>query len=142
MCGDMDEEGGRLEDDLYTRFMVHARSILARQQRAEQPGSAADMNAYLDKLFADALSRCVKDAEGGEEAKRYEMISAQALVFARLAGFFAAHLALQEDPLRKSIDMLMHGYSEPEAIEPDHGHDHGHGEHDHHPGHGHHDHHH
>jgi hypothetical protein len=55
-------------------------------------------------------------------------------VFARLAGFLAAHAALNEDPLRKVIEALMLGYAEAEKIEPHHGHDH---EHEHHGHHGH-----
>jgi hypothetical protein len=73
------------------------------------------------------------------EERRYEMLAAQPIVFARLAGFLAAHASLHDDPLRKVIEALMHGYSEAERIEPEHGHDHD-GPHHHH-GHGH-DHHH
>jgi len=56
------------------------------------------------------------------------------LVFARLAGFIAAHTPLSEDPLRRLIEALMLGYSEGEIAVPhdhDHGHDHFH-DHDHH----------
>jgi hypothetical protein len=49
------------------------------------------------------------------------------LVFARLAGFMAAHLPLQEDPLKRVIEALMTGYSEGEIEMPDHAHDHDHG---------------
>ncbi len=94
----------------------------------------------MDRLFADGLSRCARDGEEAD-AGAYELLRAQPLVFARLAGFLAAHVSLQEDPLRKVMEAMMHGYAEAEHIKPDHhGHDHEHGR-SHRPHHGH-DHHH
>jgi hypothetical protein len=93
----------------------------------------------MDRLFADALTRCTRDGDEAD-SEPYELLRAQPLVFARLAGFLAAHVGLQEDPLRKVMEALMHGYAEAEHIEPDHhghDHDHGHGHHHHH-GHDHH----
>jgi hypothetical protein len=140
MCGDVDEDQpGELEEQLYQRFLSHARSLLAQHGRHEGDAEK-DMAAYMDKLFADALSRCARDGDGAEEGKRYDRLSVQPVVFARLAGFLAAHLALQEDPLRKVMEAMMMGYAEAEQIEPDHGHDHDH-DHGHSHGHGH-DHHH
>jgi hypothetical protein len=138
MCGDLEEEGGpsKLEEALYNRFLVHARALLAKQQRKDAAG-ADPMLAVLDKLFADALSRATRDAESAPDDARYELLSMLPVVFARLAGFMAGHCALQEDPLRKTIEALMMGYAEVETIEPDHGHDH---DHDHEHGHHHHGH--
>ena len=59
-----------------------------------------------------------------DEAKRYDTLAMQPLVFARLAGFLASHLALGEDPLRKVMEAMMHGYTEAEKLAPDHGHYH------------------
>ena len=42
---------------------------------------------------------------------------AQPVVFARLAGFLAAHMSLGEDPLRRVMEALMLGYSEAEAMD-------------------------
>ena len=39
------------------------------------------------------------------------------MVFARLAGFLAAHMALAEDPLRRVMEAMMLGYSEAEAMD-------------------------
>ncbi len=132
MCGDLEEEGG-FETALYARFCSHAQSLLAQGRTPD----ATSVNAALDRLFSDALSRAIRDQESREEGERYELLSMQPLVFARLAGFLAAHASLQEDPLRKVIEALMHGYAEAERIAPYHGHDH----HDHDHGHAHHDHH-
>jgi hypothetical protein len=144
MCGDLDEDESRLGDQLYARFRLHARELLRGQGAEGSPPRPTDLNAYMDRLFADALSRCARDGDEAETAA-YELLRAQPLVFARLAGFLAAHVGLQEDPLRKVMEALMHGYAEAEHIEPDHhGHDHDH-HHDHGHGHGHphsHDHHH
>jgi hypothetical protein len=122
MCGDLDEED-RLESALHTRFRGHARTLLKGRSEA---GSAAagDLPAYLDGLFADALQRCLRDTDSVAEERRYEMLAAQPIVFARLAGFLAAHASVHDDPLRKVIEALMHGYSEAEAMEAAHGHDH------------------
>jgi hypothetical protein len=132
MCGDLDEENG-FETALYARFRGHAQSLLAKNPKSDQ----RSVNAALDRLFTDAMSRAVRDQESLEESDRYELLSMQPLVFARLAGFLAAHASLQEDPLRKVIEALMHGYAEAERIRLDHGHDH---DHDHDHGHHHHGH--
>jgi hypothetical protein len=90
----------------------------------------------MDKLFADALSRCVKDGAEAPASQAYQRLTAQPLVFARLAGLIAGHLGLERDPLRKVIEVLMQGYGEAQArLAERHAHDHEH-EHDH--GHGHH----
>ena len=133
MCGDMDDDESEIEERLYARFRAHAQTLLADAA----PQEPADLNQYLDKLFSDGLSRCVRDGEQADAAQRYERLAMQPLVFARLAGFLAGHLALSEDPLRKVIEAMMMGYGEAEAL--DHAqakdHDHHHGDvpaHDHH----------
>jgi hypothetical protein len=137
MCGDVDEDGpSALEERLYLRFFSHAQGLLAQYARAPQP-SGNDLHAYMDKLFTDALSRAARDADSAPEGNHYERLAAQPLVFARLAGFVAAHMSLQEDPLRKVIEAMMLGYAEAEemaAADHDHGHSH---DHDHPHGHGH-----
>ena len=131
MCGDMDDDDGQLEERLYARFRAHAQMLLSEPA----PQEPADLNEYLDKLFFDSLSRSVRDGEQAEVAKRYERLGMQPLVFARLAGFLAGHLALSEDPLRKVIEAMMMGYGEAEALDQAQDHDHHHGDvpaHDHH----------
>ncbi len=137
MCGDLEDEDTRFEDGLYARFRLHARELL-RGHGKEGPPSPKDLNAYMDRLFADALGRCARDGDG--EDGGYDLLRSQPLVFARLAGFLAGHMSLQEDPLRKVMEALMHGYAEAEHMTRDHyGDDHEHGhDHHHHPGHDHH----
>jgi hypothetical protein len=53
------------------------------------------------------------------------------LVYARVAGFMAAHQPIEDDPLRRLIEALMTGYAEGEeaaavAQHHDHGHSHEH----------------
>jgi hypothetical protein len=118
MCGDLEEEDegdSKLEEMLYARFVAHARALLAN---APAPQDApADNTGYMEKLFTDALSRAVKDCEQATADKRYERMIAQPVVFARLAGFLAAHMSLGEDPLRRVMEALMLGYSEAEALD-------------------------
>jgi hypothetical protein len=121
MCGD-DEDTGEMEELVYARFLAHARALL---DPASVDAEAAP--AYAEKLFIDALSRCVKDsAEDG-----YQRLAVQPLVFARLAGLLAGHLGLDRDPLRQVIEALMQGYDEAQHAGHDHDHDHDH-EHGHH----------
>ena len=134
MCGDVDEEAGELEELLFARFLAHARALLEPQ--AHSPAAApGDPAAYMDKLFADALSRCARDGTEAGADKAYLRLTNQPLVFARLAGLLAGHLALDQDPLRKVIEALMQGYAEAARADHEHGHDH---EHDHNHDHGHH----
>jgi hypothetical protein len=115
MCGDMDDDESEIEARLYARFRAHAMVLLNEQGSA--PKEPADINEYLDKLFSDGLSRAVRDGEQADAAQRYERLAMQPLVFARLAGFLAGHLALSEDPLRKVIEAMMMGYGEAEAMD-------------------------
>jgi hypothetical protein len=129
MCGDVDEEAGETEELLFARFLAHARVLL--EPRAHPPATAPDdPAAYMDKLFADALGRCARDGTEAGADKAYLRLTSQPLVFARLAGLLAGHLALDQDPLRKVIEALMQGYAE--TARADHDHDHGHDDdHDH-----------
>lgn len=138
MCGDLEPED-RLETDLYQRFVVHSHAAL------RAPSSTDELNAYLDGLFKRVLRQCLDDAEQATAGSAYRQMAMQSLVLARLAGFLAGHVGLNEDPLRKLLEATMLGYQEAEAKHPaaghDHDHDHGHGhEHDHDHGHGHHGH--
>lgn len=124
MCGEDDDDGpSRFEQMLYDRYAGNVRALLARQQGRK---ISDPVIARIEQLFADALSRAVKDTESADDEQRYALLSMQPLVFARLAGFLAGHLSLQEDPLRKVMEAMMHGYGEAETAER--GHDHGDGE--------------
>jgi hypothetical protein len=116
MCGDLEEEegDGKLEEALYRRFVAHCRALLATAPPpTEQP---ADNTRYMERLFNDALSRSLKDCEQ-MSGSRYERMIVQPVVFARLAGFLAAHMSLGEDPLRRIMEAMMLGYSEAETMD-------------------------
>jgi hypothetical protein len=133
MCGDLEEEEAA-EATAYAAFLVAAQAAIhdavdhrggARERLGAQSGppSDHDLYAYMDGLFADVLRACIKDGGRIQEASRYRLLSAQAVVLARLAGFVAGRLARDQDPLRSTIEALMAGYAE----ESGHGHDHVHG---------------
>jgi hypothetical protein len=141
MCGDLEPED-RFESDLYQRFLVQAQAMLGQAPQGDE------LSRYLDGLFADLLKRCVHDAEAMADPNGYRVMAMQSLALARLAGFMAGHVALNEDPMRKVMEAVMLGYREAENVpERDHhGHDHVHGhdhdqDHDHDHGHGGHHHH-
>ena len=121
MCGDVEDEG--FEGDLYQRFLVHSQAMLARS-----PTAGNDLNSYLDQVFTEVLNRCLHDAQAVPSSQAYRRVAMQSLVLARLAGFLAGHVALNEDPLRKLMEAMMLGYGEADL--PVHGQGHGHG-HDH-----------
>jgi hypothetical protein len=115
MCGDLDDDDSesKLEAMLYQRFAAHTRALLA--QAPATPSS--DNAAYMERLFSDVLTRALKDCEQTDPDGRYERLIAQPVVFARLAGFLAAHMSLGEDPLRRIMEAMMLGYSEAEALD-------------------------
>jgi hypothetical protein len=120
MCGEIEEET-RFEDDLFQRFVVHSRSALAR------PAAGGDeLNTYLDRLFAELLKRCIDDAQAGPSSDAYSRMAMQSLVLARLAGFLAGHVALNEDPMRKLMEATVLGYGEADMSVRGHAHGHEH----------------
>lgn len=139
MCGEIDEPT-TYEEELTARFLLNMRDLIGHKPKPPEKLPEGDVNAYLDKLFYDAMNRALRDVESAPEEERYQRLSMQSLVFARIAGVLAGHVALSEDPMRRSLEALMHGYTEGETMEPadhhhpddDDGHGHSHGE-----GHGH-----
>jgi hypothetical protein len=128
MCGDLDdEERARVESDLCARFVVHARALLRESAAAPEQDSPADLTDYMERLFNDTLGRAVQDDEAAPALHRYERLSMQPVVLARLAGYIAGHLSLGEDPLRKVMEALLLGYGEAGSATavPEHEHHHG-----------------
>ena len=126
MCGELEPED-RLENDLFQRFVLHGHAAL------HTPDSRDELNAYLDGLFKRVLRLCLHEADQAEVGSAYRHMALQSLVLARLAGFMAGHVALNEDPMRKLLEAAMLGYQEADAkhgIAAGHGHDHDH-DHDH-----------
>ena len=133
MCGELEEDDSDIGEVLYARFAAHVRSFAAN---LKTQGSDAPLHVHLNALFRDSLNRAADSASAPENVAGYDRLAMEPLVFARLAGFMAAHLPLHEDPLKRVIEALMMGYAEGEIELPDHDHDHGH-DHGHGHGHGH-----
>jgi hypothetical protein len=125
MCGDLEEPDGESER-LYGVFLQAAEAAIheaidhrggSRRRIERQQDDSGDhlpdasLHAYMDGLFADVLSACIKDARKASSAERYRVLASQSVVLARLAGFLAGHLDPREDPLASSIEALMAGYS-------------------------------
>ncbi|HEX5278808.1 MAG TPA: hypothetical protein VFW28_01890 [Micropepsaceae bacterium] len=133
MCGELEEEAGP-DEQVYDRYVAHVNAFLAglKGRKADDP-----VYAHLDRLFRELLSATIDPHRAPGEMTGSQRVAMEPLVFARLAGFIAAHSPLSEDPLRRLIEALMLGYSEGEIAAPqdhDHGHDHfhDHGHHHHH----------
>lgn len=129
MCGELEEESGP-DEQVFDRYVAHVHSFLAGMKGRK---AADPVHAHLDRLFRELLSATIDPNRAPEEMNGNQRIAMEPLVFARLAGFVAAHAPLSEDPLRRLIEALMLGYSEGEiAVPHDHDHDHLHGHHHHH----------
>ena len=133
MCGELEEDGSEIEEVLYARFAAHVHSFVAN---LKTQGSDSPLHVHLNALFRDSLTRSADNESAPETVGGYDRLVMEPLVFARLAGFMAAHIPLHEDPLKRVIEALMTGYSEGEIEVPDHDHDHDHG-HSHSPSFGH-----
>lgn len=130
MCGDLEDDASQ-DDQFHGRFVAHVHSFLAGMKGKK---SADPVHAHLDRLFRELLSAAIDPNRAPDEMSGYQRLTMEPLVFARLAGFIAAHVPLADDPLRRLIEALMLGYSEGEIAvshDHDHGHDHFH-DHDHH----------
>jgi hypothetical protein len=130
MCGELEDEV-RPDEEIYARFVAHVHSFLAGLKKKGR--GADEVHAHLDRLFREQLLAVLDEKRAPDDMSGYDRMVMEPLVFARLAGFVAAHVPLGEDPLRRVIDALMVGYSEGEVAQA-HDHDH---DHDHHHGHGH-----
>jgi hypothetical protein len=127
MCGELEEEG-RPDEEIYVRFVAHVHTFLASLRKKGKSGD--EVHVHLDRMFREQLLAVLDEKRAPEEMTGYDRMVMEPLVFARLAGFIAAHIPLSEDPLRRLIDALMVGYSEGEVTQVhdhDHGHHHGHG---------------
>lgn len=129
MCGDLESDETLLEE-FYARFVEDARAFLAD---LEAEGGAADgdpLYRYLDGLFREMLKSAADQDMAPEDTSGYDRLCMEPLVFARIAGFMAAHQPLEDDPMRRLMEAVMTGYTEGEdAIERyarHHAHDHGH----------------
>lgn len=136
MCGDLDEDDAA-GTQAFEAFRQHAARLAAEVESRGQR-DPDDVGAYLDRLFADVLTR-IADETDAPGISGQQRLSLTPLVLARVAGILSGHAGLAEDPLRRAIEALMLGYGEPEALfkaQHDHHHDHHH-HHDDHHGHSH-----
>ena len=125
MCGDLEEADGESER-LYDAFLCAAEAAVheaidhrggSRRSIDRQEGDSGDrlpdasLHAYMDGLFGDVLTACIKDARRAAAADRYRVLASQSIVLARLAGFLAGRLDPREQPLASSMEALMAGYA-------------------------------
>lgn len=115
MCGDIEDDDS-LAEEFYARFAEHAHIFLAKLTTSPRPEEQDQLYAYLDALFRSALKSAAEPEDAPESVSAYERLRMEPLVYARLAGFMAAHQPLEEDPLRRLIEALMTGYAEGETM--------------------------
>jgi len=138
MCGELDDDV-QVDNDIFQRFLQMARRHGATPQAAQAAlpdlEQASGRSTYMDSLFSAGLVRAVSDASAANEGQRVEAIAAQAIAFARLAGFLAGQLPPEADLFRATIEALTDGHATSgrtaEALRHDHDHHHGHHHHDH-----------
>jgi len=126
MCGDVEGDKSQAEE-FYARFVDHTQAFLASLPAGSAGGKADPVFEHLDSLFRNTLVAAVGDDKAPQEVSGYDRLSMEPLVYARLAGFMAAHQPLEDDPLRRLMEALMTGYAEGEAVMSSHDHSHSHG---------------
>jgi hypothetical protein len=122
MCGEFDDEDS-LAEELYQHFTKHAQEFLEKLTTLTPRGEDAQLYTYLDALFRTALKSAAEPEDAPPTVSGYDRLRMEPLVYARLAGFMAAHQPLDEDPLRRLIEALMTGYAEGEEMLAEHEHD-------------------
>lgn len=140
MCGELDDDV-QVDTEIFQRFLQIARHHGAMPQGAEHVlpdlEEASGRSAYMDTLFSAGLVRAVSDASTASEGQRVDAIAAQAIAFARLAGFLAGQLPPEADLFRAAIEAMTDGHAMPgraaDKINHAHDHHHGHHHHDHDP---------
>ena len=115
MCGDIEDEES-LAEEFYAQFAEHAHIFLSKLTVPSSHGDEAPLYNHLDALFRSALKSAAQPEDAAETVSGYERLRMEPLVYARLAGFMAAHQPLEEDPLRRLIEALMTGYAEGEDM--------------------------
>ena len=133
MCGDLESDETVLEE-FYARFVDDARAFLADYEKGDGPSGDDVLYRYLDELFRNTLTAAAEGESAPADTSGYGRLCMEPLVFARIAGFMAAHQPLEDDPMRRLIEAVMTGYSEGEAAleryahrhTHAHGHAHGH----------------
>src|SRR5690242_17676526 len=102
MCGELEEESNH-DEQVHDRFVAHVHSFLAGLKGRK---SGDPIHAHLDRMFREFLSAAIDPNRAPEEMTGYQRIAMEPLVFARLAGFIAAHVPLSEDPLKRLIEAV------------------------------------
>jgi hypothetical protein len=137
MCGEIDEDI-QVDNEIFARFLQIARQhgVVPNTGQSVVPDleAAEGRSAYMDTLFAAGLVRAASDANAATEGQRVDAIAAQAIAFARLAGFLAGNLPPEADLFRAVVEAMTDGHAMPkraaDTLRHDHDHHHGH-HHDH-----------
>lgn len=136
MCGELDDEV-QVDNDIFQRFLRIAQHHGATPRSDQTPPpdleEAAGRSVYMETLFSAGLVRAVSDAAATSEGQRVDAIAAQAIAFARLAGFLAGQLPPEAELFRATVEALTDGYAMPRqtADKLNHDHHHSHHHHDH-----------
>lgn len=139
MCGEIDEQV-LIGQEMLGRAQAMARRLGvtsdAIQGSATPPSGlseAAGRAAYMESVFSDGLTRALDDIAGAQEDEKIDALAAQAIAFARLAGFLAGQLPPEADLYRAVIEAATDGHGEPRAmVEADRAHHHHHDHYHHH----------
>jgi len=115
MCGDLENEDS-LGEEFYLRFSENARRFLSKLTTRTRASENTQLYAYLDALLRRVLGDVTNSSAAPEAISGFERLRMEPLVYARIAGFIAAHQPLDEDPLKRLIEALMTGYAEGEAL--------------------------
>jgi hypothetical protein len=138
MCGELDEDV-QVDNEIFARFLQIAKhhGVVAHAAQTAMPNleEPPGRSAYMETLFTAGLVRAVSDTSAASEGQRVDAIAAQAIAFARLAGFLAGNLPPEADLFRATIEAMTDGHAMPvrtaAELQHAHSHDHEHGHHHH-----------
>jgi len=141
MCGEIDETvliGQEVLDRLTVMSgMLGVQPGPGGDTAPEGLASGEGRAAYMEQLFRAGLTRALTDATAVDSEEAVDAIAAQAIAFARLAGFLAGQLPPEADLFRAVVEALTAGHAEPgrlaerhrDKLAHAHGHDHSHDHH-------------
>jgi hypothetical protein len=113
MCGEFDTDES-IAEELYARFVDSVRAFLAELGNEPSPDPGHPLYRYLDTLFHETIAAAAKPAATPTDISDFDRFCMETLVYARIAGFMAAHQPLEEDPMRRLMEAVMTGYAEGE----------------------------
>jgi hypothetical protein len=114
MCGNLDDRTAETSELACKNFIDQASAMAEKIQRENAAGKPSPLYEMMDQLFVGGLQTCQRNMESVPPDERSRIMELQVTVFARLAGFLAAHCDASSNSLRNAMEALTVGFDEAE----------------------------